>query len=235
MSPSSPRGDFRCLAGSAPTRARGAELRVPRFQLGLFCTTMSSPSKPVNISRRAPDSTEAIAGSLGIPGSVSATPIGTPDLRALRALYAGSTPPPNIPPRTIPTPSLRPQVSDASMGQPVNEPGLPGSFRPSPALRAQTPQNGTETPLNLDLDELPDEEKARVLRRHLVSKEDRQGADATPTPPGASDLDLPPQPGGSGSRRSSSGAAGNDGGSHVEREDTDPFPIPYHTPGADVT
>ncbi|KAJ7471449.1 vacuolar amino acid transporter 4 [Mycena galericulata] len=185
---------------------------------------MSTPSKPVNITKRAVDLADET------PASVS-TPYGTPDLRILRAQYAGTPPPPNIPPRS--TPSLRPQVSDISL---IPSPdGQPGSFKPgsfggiSAALRPKTSHNGSDTPLSLDLDDLPDEEKARVLRRHLVSKEERQNlGEATP----ASELDVPlgSQPGGSGSRRSSSGTP-----TAVQREDSEPFPIPYHAPGADVT
>jgi proton-coupled amino acid transporter len=69
-----------------------------------------------------------------------------------------------------------------------------------------------------------------VLRLHLVSKQEREGKSSTP----ASELEVPfgPAAGGSGSRRSSHGA---DTPGHVQREDTEPFPIPYHTPGADVT
>ncbi|KAJ6610723.1 transmembrane amino acid transporter protein-domain-containing protein [Mycena sp. CBHHK59/15] len=187
---------------------------------------MSSPSKPVNIAKRAPDPGE------GTPGSLS-TPLGTPDLRVLRAQYVGTPPPPNIPPRSIPTPSLRPQVSDASLVPSAD--GQPGSYGGiGAALRPRTPHNGTDTPLNLDLDGLPDEEKARVLRRHLVSKEERQNQAGEAKSTHGSDLDIPlgSQAGGSGSRRSSSGAHAN---VRVQREDTEPFPIPYHAPGADVT
>ncbi|KAJ7767110.1 vacuolar amino acid transporter 4 [Mycena metata] len=206
---------------------------------------MSSPppSKPVAISKRA----GATDDGLFSPGSLS-TPYGTPDLRLLRAQYAGTPPPPNIPPRNVAgtpverniagtpasgSPALRPQVSDTSLG-------LPGSFQvASNALRLPLPASGRDTPLsgNLDLDGLPDEEKARVLRRHLVSKEERQGPaqnqGSTPT----SELDVP-LAGPSLSRRSS-GVRSNANSNHtahgVQREDTEPFPIPYHAPGADVT
>ncbi|KAJ7193931.1 vacuolar amino acid transporter 4 [Mycena pura] len=162
---------------------------------------MSTPSRPVNISKRPKDPAD---GTDETPGSLH-TPYGTPD-------YAGNIPP-NIPMR-LGSPALRPQHSDASL--------QPGSFG-----GRRTPQNGADTPL--DLDNLTDEEKARVLRRHLVSKEERQNHDAKSTP--LSELDVPPgsQPSGSESRRSSFPATG------VEREDTEPFPIPYHAPGADVT
>lgn len=183
---------------------------------------MSSPSKPLNITKRPLEPAD------GIPGSLSTT-YGTPDLRALRAQYVGTPPPPNIPPRNIATPSLRPQVSDTSLVPSAD--GQPGSFGGiSAALRSRTPPDASDPQLNLDLDDLPDEEKARVLRRHLVSKEERREAGSTP----ASELDVPfvSRPGGSGSRRSSSGAQAN---AHVQREDTEPFPIPYHAAGADVT
>ncbi|KAJ6561909.1 transmembrane amino acid transporter protein-domain-containing protein [Mycena capillaripes] len=188
---------------------------------------MSSPSKPVNITRRAIDPVDGVAGSLS-------TPYGTPDIRILRAQYSGTPPPPNIPPRNISTPSLRPQVSDNSLLPSAD--GQPGSFGAIGAAlhpKTQTPGNGSDSQLNLDLDDLPDEEKARVLRRHLVSRQERE---VISTP--ASELDVPigAQPGGSGSRRSSSGAhTPGQGHAHVQREDTEPFPVPYHTPGADVT
>ncbi|KAJ7613933.1 transmembrane amino acid transporter protein-domain-containing protein [Roridomyces roridus] len=147
---------------------------------------MASPSKPVNISKRAEDGAESVSGS--------GTPYGTPDIRALRAQYAGNTPPPNIPPRNIPTPSLRPTDSNPSLGQPGSF--KPGSFKPGSFTGSGIGAFRTETPPNPDLlDDLPDEEKARVLRRHLVSKGERE-------------LDVPQQSGSrpSNSRRSSSGA-----------------------------
>ncbi|KAJ7649790.1 vacuolar amino acid transporter 4 [Roridomyces roridus] len=173
---------------------------------------MASPSKPVNISKRAEDGAESVSGS--------GTPYGTPDIRALRAQYAGNTPPPNIPPRNIPTPSLRPTDSNTSLGQPGSF--KPGSFKPGSFAGSGIGAFRTETPPNPDLlDDLPDEEKARVLRRHLVSKGERE-------------LDVPQQSGSrpSNSRRSSSGAQAS---GQIQREDTEPFPIPYHAQGADVT
>ncbi|KAJ7168621.1 vacuolar amino acid transporter 4 [Mycena filopes] len=179
-----------------------------------------SPSKPVAISKRAGASDDG----LGVAGSLSTPSVaGTPVERNL----AG--------PPTSASPALRPQVSDASLG-------LPGSFQAANALRLPLPGSGRDTPMsgNIDLDDLPDEEKARILRRHLVSKEERQGAagpsqnqGGTPT----SELDVP-LGGPSLSRRSSgvhSSANSNKTGHGVQREDTEPFPIPYHAPGADVT
>ncbi|KAJ7214339.1 vacuolar amino acid transporter 4 [Mycena pura] len=169
---------------------------------------MTTLSRPVNISKRPKDPADETDET---PGSLH-TPYGTPDVALWRAQYAGNIPP-NIPMR-MGSPALRAQHSDASL--------QPGSFG-----GRRTPQNGADTPL--DLDNLTDEEKVRVLRRHLVSKMERQNHDTKSAP--LSELDVPPgsQPSGSQPRRSSFQATG------VERADTEPFPIPYHAPGADVT
>ncbi len=187
---------------------------------------MSTPSKPVNIRspRLGPvDSDEANA---------QATLLGTPDLRVLRAQYAGTPPPPNIPPRSTPVP----RNGSPALGA-VQLPQTGVSVSPSPRLFAIPPSRRSETPVPqpgvsfgateaippFNLDEFPDEEKARVLRRHLVSKEERQGG------PGAGVAESSKAGGSSTpiSQRSSQHG--------VQREDTEPFPIPYHAPGADVT
>ncbi|KAF9466587.1 transmembrane amino acid transporter protein-domain-containing protein [Collybia nuda] len=82
----------------------------------------------------------------------------------------------------------------------------------------------------VDLVEMPDEEKVKVLRRHLVSKEERNNGHGEARSIADSDLEAPHVPDVGSSRRSSSGA--NAG---PMREDSEPFPIPYHAPGADVT
>lgn len=90
----------------------------------------------------------------------------------------------------------------------------PGSKEPS---RAATPEpTGNVTPLRPDesafsnLADVPDEEKARVLRRHLVSAEERSSA-ATPADGSADDE------------------------SSVDPPNDETFPIPYDAPGGDVT
>lgn len=186
---------------------------------------MTTPSQPVAIKspRLAPaDPPE------GTPTSFT-TPIGTPRLHALRAQYAGTPPMPNIPPRGT-TPVQR-NGSPAISLLPTTD--TPSPLRPGPqviggltatAVKSSTSSgSGTETPI---LEGLPDEEKAKVLGRHLVSKEERQKA------PGlGSDSGLPQSLAPStSSRQSSSGQH-----SPPEREDSEPFPIPYHAPGADVT
>jgi proton-coupled amino acid transporter len=151
----------------------------------------------------------------GISGSY-ATPIGTPDLRALRAHYVG-TPPPNIPPRGIvatPARTVSPFLPASGSATPISRNAVVAE---TSVRRADTHAHGTETPLPVDLDDFPEEEKAKVLRRHLVSKEERLKRLSN------SDSGLPsrtPSP-----RRQTS----------IERKDTELFPVPYDAPGADIT
>ncbi|TFK40210.1 amino acid transporter [Crucibulum laeve] len=191
---------------------------------------MTSPSQPVNIKspRLAPSDIE------GTPASFSTSIAGTPNLNAFRAQYAGTPPLPNIPPRSTPTPVQRYGSPAISLLSPPTD-GSPR--RPSPltvggisasAGRSGTPALGTDTPPSVDLNDLPDEEKARVLARHLVTN---RGGEAKSV--AGSDLEVPndSEAGTSLSRRSSSGTP------HVtpQREDSEAFPIPYDAPGADVT
>ncbi|KIK66778.1 hypothetical protein GYMLUDRAFT_37905 [Collybiopsis luxurians FD-317 M1] len=165
----------------------------------------SPPSKPLGIPRRGSQ-------------SQAGTPVGTPDLRALRAQVISGTPPaglsipPNIPLRTS---------SPAPSGPFADNTGTPGSSSPARnflAAQLAAGPSGEQTPPNLpvDLDDLPDEEKAKILRRHLVSKEERERNE---------------QPEDSPSLRSKPSS----GIGRPEREDSEPFPVPYAAPGADVT
>lgn len=189
----------------------------------------SKSAKPMNIAspRRPPDELDDIVGTPG-----RGTP-GTP--RGLRPTGTPSTPPiPNIPPRG----------AGVSYGSPAGLGlGLPAS-RTSPAvLRPRTPQAGgvgtpgaTDNQKNL---EVTDEELARVVRRHLVSRSERQNRfDSTPL--GTPDA----RAGGNGSGESTPGfTAGksdapslHNSNSKVNlREDSEPFPIPYDAPGGDIT
>ena len=193
---------------------------------------MASPSRPLNITSprlAARDFTPDVAGSFA-----SGTPLsGTPDLRALRAQYAYSGTPPvgNIPPRpgtgTPSTPAQNrsgtPQLiqghSRNFSNSNVSLPGVSASPRVGPsglggisAHRPSTPDSRAGSPFPANMDDLPDEEKAKVLRRHLVSKEERTPASRTS----------------SASLRSAQTAT-------PRREDSEPFPVPYDAPGADVT
>lgn len=176
---------------------------------------MSTPTKPVNITspRLAPTASPSGSPSLGAPISASPSP------RILRAQFAGTPPVPNIPSRATPQGTPRgPGLTLPPEGPTARRVSVGGITLRRPG----TPGSGD----NL-LDELTDEDKARILRRHLVAAEER---DRTP----AAQEERPtssssPTASGQISKRSSS--------SHIrtQREDSEPFPVPYHAPGADIT
>lgn len=175
---------------------------------------MTSPSQPLNIKRGGPADSES--------QPTSYTPsLGTPHLRAIRAQFSGI--PPNIPLRGSVTPSLRPASSNVSLHTPPDR----SAPRATPQLISGL--SATRQPI-ADLDDLPAEEKAKVLERHLVPKEQRMKAIVE----GKSGSGLDGVDPGSGSpftisRRSSNGI------SQHQKDDLEPFPIPYDIPGADVT
>ncbi|KAI0635584.1 transmembrane amino acid transporter protein-domain-containing protein [Trametes polyzona] len=193
---------------------------------------MTSPSKPYDIpsSRQSQQAhPESTPPTFGTPISASPSP------RLLRAQYAGTPPPPNIPLRAGGTPTGTPRQTGSSSYLPLPA-GEASSSSPRLAageLSARRPVSGTPGSGQGDnpLDELTDEDKARIVRRHLVSREERQNRPATPEQPAR----------GSFSAGSDAGNAGNvskrSSASHIrlEREDTNPFPVPYDAPGADVT
>lgn len=192
---------------------------------------MTSPSRPVNINSPRRGAGVPVPGG-GSP-AIGGTPIsGTPDLRALRAAYSGTPPPANIPTRA-------PRSQDVVSGTP----GLTGAGaagEPSPqtqrlavgGISARRPGDVYGTPgsdaMNasssaVDLEDLPDEEKAKVLRRHLVSKDNRAGSNGSEGSEGSAST---------GPSRKSSNAQLR---APMRREETEVFPVPYHAPGADVT
>ncbi|KAF8802505.1 hypothetical protein BYT27DRAFT_7226400 [Phlegmacium glaucopus] len=87
---------------------------------------------------------------------------------------------------------------------------------------------GTTPPI-ADLDDLPAEEKAKVLERHLVPKEQRMKAATDGKFLEADGVFGTPDSPHTISRRSSNGV------SNRQQEDPESFPIPYDTLGADVT
>lgn len=177
---------------------------------------MTSPSQPLNIKA------SAARGGLGDleNQSTSYTPsVGTPDLRAIRAQFSGI--PPNIPLRSSATPSLRPAPSTVSLQTPLDRSAsrTPQLISGLSATR-QPVETSSETPPIADLDDLPAEEKTKVLERHLVLREQR--------------TEQKPLDGVSGSPFTLSRGS-SDGPSHRQKDDLEPFPIPYDAPGADVT
>lgn len=96
------------------------------------------------------------------------------------------------------------------------------------------------------LAEVPDERKAQVLRRHLVSAEERGSKAGTPgMSPGDSSPMKDTEMGRPGSSTAGAGAgvgaAGGPGdsavtyGSTSDSQADDQFPIPFDAPGGDVT
>ena len=189
---------------------------------------MTSPSQPLNIKV---SSTRGGQGDLEGPSASFAPSVGTPDLRAIRAQFPGI--PPNIPARGSVTPSLHPVSSTVSLralperSTPRSTPQLISGLSATREIVGTSPG----TPPIAELGDLPAEEKAKVLERHLVSKDQRMKAltegnnsfkdsvmDRTSGP------DSP-----SISRRSSNGL------SQRQKEEQEPFPILYDSPGADVT
>ncbi|KAG5647379.1 hypothetical protein DXG03_000447 [Asterophora parasitica] len=204
----------------------------------LLTPAMTSPSKPVAI--KSPRLAPSEAPDPSAPASFT-TPIGTPSLNALRAQYAGTPTPPNIPLRgTTPT-NANQRTTSPGTNIIFSKSDNPSPLRPGPqpvgglSATAVTSSNtsgigsGSETP-PVDLDGLPDEEKAKVLRRHLVSKKERDGDRESSDVNEASDqhlaVDAPERA--TLSRRPSSST-------HPDRQQSEPFPIPYNAPGADVT
>jgi hypothetical protein len=175
----------------------------------------SPPSQPVNIgSPRNRTSFAAASSGVGTPRS------STPGFSAFRAQYAG-TPPPvaNIPPR-----GGTPRASPAFL--PGTESPLPRSLSLVAGGGLSASRSGVGTPASGNgsepmLDEMTEEEQARVLRRHLVSREEREQALGGNGGPSRSDA-------GSDSGRSRRS-------SQVVRQDSEAFPVAYHAPGADIT
>ncbi|TEB25220.1 hypothetical protein FA13DRAFT_1777545 [Coprinellus micaceus] len=210
---------------------------------------MSSPSQPISI--KGPR-------LLGLDGnndngeSTSYVPSvldGTPNLHAFRS-HVGTPPVPNIPLHRSSTPLQR--TGSPALGPIPLDGASPRrtTVASPPAIAGSVPSTrygvlgggagfigatGSPAPLQPpELEGLTDEDKARVLRRHLVMNQDRLG---TPKPDrersiAGSDIeDSNPQEDGPPETRDS--VAGTP--RIPNREESEPFPIPYHAPGADVT
>jgi proton-coupled amino acid transporter len=182
---------------------------------------MTSPTRPVNIvsprlsspagfgtpaSRRGPASRASPAGT---PYSAA----GTPDLRSLRAQYIGTPPLPNIPTRTgTPRPSTSTEPLAFAGGGPRNLPAVSGiSARRPTGIGLGFPDAPSPDP-SVDIESLQEDDRVKVLRKHLVSREERQGSSGVP------------------SRQVSTTNLASE-----FQVDSHAFPVPYHTPGADIT
>jgi solute carrier family 36 (proton-coupled amino acid transporter) len=184
---------------------------------------MSSPSKPLSIGSPLPrrqnnDENEENATN-------------TPDLRQLRQQFG--TPPvgTTIPPFRAPGTYTPLAVGSPARPSSSVENRLLG-LRGTPQLNSLDPGAGANTPPVLpDTSLLDEEDKIKVLRRHLVPREQRlghsRGASSQlsssrpsiheqPTKPSSKQPSRPPSPGAS-------------------RENLETFPLPYNAPGGDIT
>jgi solute carrier family 36 (proton-coupled amino acid transporter) len=133
----------------------------------------------------------------------------------------GTPPLPNIPIRSSATPIGTPR----GLASPSNLPSNEGSSSnlAQTLLRPGTPASGSDANL---WDDIPDEDKAKILRKHLVSRDERQQGSPRGSFSAGSDLESS---GAQALHRTSTPQL------RLQREDTEPFPVPYHAPGADVT
>lgn len=186
---------------------------------------MSTPTKPLNIGSPSLTPSQTFEGS---PLS------GSPNIRALRAQYSGTPPVPNIPPRNIPTNASRDSFESHSRATFTDRrPSVAGTPVIS-GIRLQAPgPSGVRTPgsgsAHDPFDDLTDEEKARILRKHLVSREEREQQVDRKSSFGS----LAAESRGEGPSRSKDSPDLPHG--ILQRGDSEAFPIPYHTPGADLT
>ncbi|KAG9030225.1 neutral amino acid transporter [Tulasnella sp. JGI-2019a] len=203
----------------------------------------NSPARPVPIGspREGHRVNDPIISDIvrdDIPTSASPRP----DLDRLRERVAG-TPPPNIPQRPFAPPTSSSPFRQNLVPLGASPAGTPRSFAPSPRpSRPTTPRpnvggfsqpgsfdpsdsrgSRSGTPGLQELDDLPPEEKARVLRRHLVSREERSRQEQD-----EERESLGPEL--SGGSTTPTGRPGS-----VQRMDTEPFPIPFNAPGGDIT
>lgn len=133
-------------------------------------------------------------------------------------------------------------MSNPSPGS--SPPAIPRNIPPRAGTPARSgPRLGTtpgsSSPQVADVGSVPDEDKARVLRRHLVSREERlrspgdTGVSASSAGPLAGS--SPGQAAAESSEAPDARFADEGAASAVSREDSEPFPVPYHTEGGDVT
>jgi solute carrier family 36 (proton-coupled amino acid transporter) len=188
---------------------------------------MTSPTRPVNIvsprlSSAAGVGTPSSRRGPGSRGSPAGTPYsgGTPDVRSLRAQYVGTPPLPNIPARTsTPRPSSSTEPLVFGRGSPRFAPTLSelSARRPATPAVGLGLEDAPPPDPTIDTESFQGDERVKVLRKHLVSREERQAANFN----GSSGVP---------SRQASSSNL-----AFEFQPDPEAFPVPYHTPGADTT
>lgn len=189
---------------------------------------MSGPSKPMNVGRSSSNTSQDFLAA-DSSGSIPSRPQFSsrnriPSSQSLRGRGKPTPPatPPvsNIPPRSGTPGSYRPAgiTSDSFEGQ-------PRSFKSAAAV-----------PADLDLDNVPEEEKTRVLRRHLVSREERQ-IQVDQRSPSDSDSEGENDAGSSIGKDDTSGRISESANTKPIKDlsESDVFPVPYEMPGGDIT
>ncbi|ORX40275.1 transmembrane amino acid transporter protein-domain-containing protein [Kockovaella imperatae] len=114
-----------------------------------------------------------------------------------------------------------------------------GSSNPSGALDlAGVSGQSTPRATNGEGSEYTEEEKAKVLRRHLVSAEERSSRQSPVEPEiggSGSNSDLGPGPGPASRGPSPAHAEGSNGNGYGATDESSHFPLPFNAPGGDVT
>jgi solute carrier family 36 (proton-coupled amino acid transporter) len=180
---------------------------------------MSSPSKPLSIAspRLGPQ----------IDNDTEETASQTPDLRHLRQQFG--TPPvwAAIPPFRSSGAATPLAVGSLARGSSSTD-VRPLNIRPIGSPLAADMITGTNTPLEVsDLATLDEEEKIKVLRRHLVSRAQRLGqSQQSSRRPSIHEPNF---------NRAHSRQPSLPASPGPSRDNSEPFPLPYNAPGGDIT
>ncbi|WWD18297.1 hypothetical protein CI109_102747 [Kwoniella shandongensis] len=183
--------------------------------------------------------TSALTAALGTSPNTNAPPPAPAPAPPVVVSESTSTSPSASRPLSRKNSNIRPSLSREGSGT--------STPRNGKAKEAATGAGAGDSSFS-NLADIPDEEKAKVLRRHLVSVEERGNGSkgSTPTPGGeeetfGDEMDAPTNSGtgaGAGGSISTPGESGISGygstGVHT-RDDTEQFPIPYDALGGDVT
>lgn len=194
-----------------------------------LCSTLppdmsSTPSGPVNIG--------SPVRSLRDIGDEDATD--APNFRQRRQQY-GTPPAGTTIPRFRGTPG---NLTPIAMGSPARSPPPAELFRnPRPAspierglLRAVSAADVAKIPSHA-LPELSEEERMKVLQRHLVSRDQRFGDEQTRSQGPSRVPSFYPEASEHPSNKSSRASSFY----HREEDESDIFPLPFSAPGGDVT
>ncbi|CAG7849337.1 Vacuolar amino acid transporter 3 [Serendipita indica DSM 11827] len=185
---------------------------------------MSSPSKPVSIGSPRPQ-------RLLDDGQEANTGANTPDIRQLRQQFG--TPPAGtvIPPFRTPGTS-----TPLAVGSPLRpSSSVDNRIRPIPQVLAPNASADANAQLDIpDTTALTEEEKVRVLRKHLVSREQRLGHNKTGST-NSRPSSRPPSVHEQGSNKDTSRRPSRPPSPGPSREHSEPFPLPYNAPGGDIT